>query len=298
MILISVILTLALFAPFLPACKPALAATAYTAIIPAILQAGSKQKVSVALFAEEAPASGNVNLVLLKDGKEFTRAQSNIKGNGEIQLTIPDGLEGDYTLRVQGDKFQDEARVAVTNNYLIFLETDKPIYKPGQTIHMRAITVDPELNPASENVTVDVLDAKGIKIFRKSVQTDAYGMALVDLPISTEPNLGTWKITAETPKSKAQIDIKIEEYVLPKYEVKVDLPKEWFLVSDQIKGKVTATYSFGKPVKGDLEIKATKYVGTWQDYAISSLTSMVQPISLFRPPVTWQGFRQRRATEM
>ena len=55
--------------------------------------------------------------------------------------------------------------------------------------------------------------------------------------------------------------------MLPKYEVKVDLPKNWFLVNEPIKGKVTATYSFGKPVKGDLEIKATKYVGTWQNFA-------------------------------
>ena len=89
----------------------------------------------------------------------------------------------------------------------------------------------------------------------------------IDLPISTEPNLGTWKITASTAKSKTQLDVKVEEYVLPKYEVKVDLPKDWFLVSEPIKGKVTATYSFGKPVKGELQIKATKYVGTWQDYA-------------------------------
>ena len=116
------------------------------------------------------------------------------------------------------------------------------------------MTLNSGLKPASENVTLDVLDAKGIKIFRNEATTDEYGMATVDLPISQEPDLGTWKITATTPKSKTELDVKVEEYVLPKYEVKVDLPKDWFLVSEPIKGKVTATYSFGKPVKGSLSI--------------------------------------------
>ncbi len=266
-IALTFILIMVLVAPLLPACAPVQAATAYTAIIPAILQSGNNQAISIALFNGEKPAAGKVNLTLLKDGKPVSQAQGNIKGNGEIQLNVPNLAEGDYTLQVKGENFQDQAEVKVENNFLIFLETDKPIYKPGQTISMRAMTLDSGLKPISENVTIDVLDAKGIKIFRNETKTDEYGMTEIDLPISQEPNLGTWKITAETPKSKTQLDVKVEEYVLPKYEVKVDLPKDWFLVNEPVKGKVTATYSFGKPVKGDLEIIATKYVGTWQKYA-------------------------------
>src|SRR4030042_2400416 len=87
------------------------------------------------------------------------------------------------------------------------------------------------------------------------------------LPLSTEPNLGVWKINVITDKAKNLLDVRVEEYVLPKYEVKVDLPKEWFLVSEPIKGKIGAEYTFGKPVKGEVKIVATKYVGQWQQYA-------------------------------
>ncbi|MBP1706570.1 MAG: hypothetical protein H6Q39_294 [Chloroflexi bacterium] len=268
---LAVIITIALLVPFIPACKPAPLATAYTAVIPAILQAGSTQRVSVAIFAGDTPTSGKVNLTLRKDGKEIAQAQGSIQGNGELQLVVPDVAEGDYTIQVQGGSFEDEAQVKIANNYVVFLETDKPIYKPGQTINMRVMTLDAGLMPVSESVTVETLDAKGIKIFRDEIKTDEYGLATLTLPISTEPNLGTWKINAIAAKAKTETDIKVEEYVLPKYEVKVDLPKDWFLVSEPIKGKVTATYSFGKPVKGQLEIKATKYVGTWQNYASSKL---------------------------
>jgi CD109 antigen len=267
MIGISLILMLVLITPLFPACTSSEAPTAYTAVIPAVFQTGLKQDIAIALFAGESPASGNVAISLLKDDRSVSEARSYIKSNGTIQLEVPDLAEGDYTLKVRGEAFQDEATVKVRNDNLVFLETDKPIYKPGQSIQIRAITLDSGLLPVSRKITVEVQDAKGIKIFRSEITSDEYGMAETELPVSTEPNLGTWKITAATAKSKTQTDVKVEEYVLPKYEVKVDLPKEWYLVDEPVKGKVSATYSFGRPVKGDLQIIATKYAGTWQDYA-------------------------------
>jgi CD109 antigen len=269
---VSLILILMLITPLFPACTSVEKPTAFTAVIPAVFQTGIKQGISIALFKGESSASGNVQVSLLKENRPVSDAKSYIKGNGTIQLEVPDLAEGDYTLQVKGDGFQDQASVKVRNDHIIFLETDKPIYKPGQSIHIRAVTLDSGLMPVSQDITVEILDAKGIKIFRNEITSDEYGMAETDLPISTEPNLGTWKITASTAKSNTQQDIKVEEYVLPKYEVKVDLPKEWYLVDEPIKGKVSATYSFGRPVKGDLKIVAAKYVGTWQEYASVNLS--------------------------
>ena len=271
-LLLVFIIIAAFLAPLLPACGKSQPATAYTAILPSILQAGSKQPVSVSLFAGNTLTSGNVNLALLKDGQEVARTHGKIEGNGQIFLDVPELADGDYTLQIKGNGFSDEAKVRVENRFLVFLETDKPIYKPGQTIHMRVMSLGPDLKPSDESITVEVLDAKGIKIFRSEVVTDEYGMATLDLPLSTEPNLGTWKVNAFTPQAKTQVDVRVEEYVLPKYEIKVDLPKDWFLVSEPILGKVTAVYSFGKPVKGRLAIKVIKYTGTWQDYATLDLT--------------------------
>jgi CD109 antigen len=75
---------------------------------------------------------------------------------------------------------------------------------------------------------------------------------------------------AITEKGKTQLDVRVEKYVLPKYEVKIELPKEWFLVNEPIQGKVQSEYSFGKPVQGTLEIKALRYVGEWEQYAAFS----------------------------
>ncbi|HLB12459.1 MAG TPA: MG2 domain-containing protein, partial [Dehalococcoidia bacterium] len=250
-VVFAAIMAIILLGSALPACAVDKIPDGYTVVLPAMLQAGTRQKVSVSRLSGTAPATGRVTLALLKEGNEVARGSVRVSGTGTIDLNVPNVPEGDYTVRLSGSGFQDEAMVKVANSYLVFLETDKPIYKPGQTIHLRAVTLDPDLMPMSEAVTVEILDAKGIKVFRRAVDTDSYGMAALDLPLSDEPNLGVWKINASTPKNKTQLDVRVEEYVLPKYEVKVELPRDWFLVNEQIKGKVTAEYSFGKPVKGD-----------------------------------------------
>ena len=66
---------------------------------------------------------------------------------------------------------------------------------------------------------------------------------------------------------ETELDVRVEEYVLPKYEVKVATEREWVLAGDPITGTVSGEYSFGKPVEGDVEIIASRYVGQWEEFA-------------------------------
>ena len=263
----AVVLALALLSSIGVGCRQVLTLDSYMAVVPKVLQSGGTESVSLALFSGDKLVDGKVQVSLLKDGKEITTKTTNIKGKGTIEITVPEVEEGEYQIQVKTEGFEDKATVIVEKTLLVFLETDKPIYKPGQTVHIRVVTLTGELKASVGQVVLEVLDAKGIKIFRTEVQTDDFGMATVDLPISTEPNEGVWKLIAITEKGKTQLDVRVEKYVLPKYEVRVELPKDWFLVDEPIKGKVSSEYSFGKPVKGVLEIRASRYVGEWQEYA-------------------------------
>jgi CD109 antigen len=263
-----VTLTAAIMAlPVAGCCRPVAAAESYFAVVPQILHCGATEAISLSLLRGDSLVPGRVEVALLKAGETIVREQGSIDGKGVIELAIPDIEEGEYEISVAGNGFADKASVRVEKSLLIFLESDKPIYKPGQTIHIRVVTLNSELRPVSESVAVEILDAKGIKIFRQEIDTDDYGLASLELPISSEPNLGTWKINAAAQETKTQLDVRVERYVLPKYEVKVELPKEWFLVSEPITGRVLSEYSFGKPVSGELEIRASRYVGQWEEYA-------------------------------
>ena len=240
----------------------------YVVVAPRVLRPGQTEGVSISLFAGQKPTEGEVHLALMKDGRLVAEASGRIDGSGVVFLPVPQVPEGEYTLQVKGSGFQDQASLRVEEGTLLFLETDKPIYKPGQNILIRTLTLDPELKPLPAGVTIEVQDAKGIKVFKEVAQTDEFGMATVEMPLSTEPNLGMWKVTAHSSKRDAQIDVRVEEYVLPKYEVTIDLPRDWILASEPITGTVAAEYSFGKPVRGEVEIVASRYVGTWEQFAV------------------------------
>ena len=243
---------------------------AYVAVAPNVLRTGQTEAVTVSLFHDDQPATSTATVSLLKNGQPVASATARIAGRGTVNLPVPQVAEGDYQIQVSTKGVMDQAPVQVRAGTLVFVETDKPIYKPGQTVHIRVLGLDPALKPSGGDVVVEVMDAKGIKVFKKTAQVDDFGMANVDLPLSTEPNLGVWKAQATGGQQSAQLDFRVEEYVLPKYDVKVDLARDWALASDPIDGTVTAEYSYGKPVNGEVEIEAFRYVGTWQQYAKAS----------------------------
>ena len=241
----------------------------FVAVVPRTLRSGYTEHVSVSLFNREKAAVGNVRLTLLDAGAPVRTVAARVAGSANLELPVPRLEQGTYEIEVAVEEVQETSRasVDVEDGVLLFVETDKPIYKPGQTVHVRLMTLDALLKPWPSAATIEVQDAKGLKVFKKEVATDDYGMTTVDLPLSTEPNLGVWKLTALAGDQKTQLDVRVEEYVLPKYEVRVDTEQEWLLTGDPIRGTVTGEYSFGKPVVGAVEIVASRYVGNWEEFA-------------------------------
>src|ERR687885_1458093 len=255
--------------PATPTDVPVLAGPAdgYLAVAPRVLRSGQVESVSLAVFAGERPASAAVSVRLLKDGQSVVERTAQVSGRARVPLALPRLAAGDYQLRVAGQAFAGETPIRVEEGTVLFVETDKPIYKPGQTVHIRVLGLDPALKPTSGEAIVEVLDAKGIKIFKKAAPIDAWGMGSLDLPLSDEPNLGVWKVQATHGQRTPSRDIRVGRSVLPRYEVKVELRKSGALVNEPIAGTITAEYSFGKPVKGEMEIVAQRYTGAWEEYA-------------------------------
>jgi CD109 antigen len=261
----------------------------YVAVAPRILRPGQQESISIALFraqgAVDVPAASTVTVELLKDGASVTRSSGWVPGRGIVPFDLPALDGGEYTLRVSAKGFRQQAAVRVEDGTLVFIETDKPIYKPGQTVHVRVLALDALLRPAAGEALVEALDAQGIKVFRKTVVVDEYGMGNVDLPLSSEPNLGVWKLQATLGTRKSQVDVRVERYVLPKYEVRVEPRKGWALVDERIEGIIAAEYSFGKPVNGEVEIAASRFVGVWEEYARVSLPIRDGRVAFEVPPV-------------
>ncbi len=237
-------------------------------VAPKTIYTGAPATVTVtAMNPDRSPLVAPVT-ILLGSAKVF-EGMTDATGRLVASFDTPDIAPGTYTLEVQIDGMKGSltAQVQVRQMPVVLIETDKPIYKPGQTIQGRVLVLTNELRPTESAVTVRITDGKGVKIFRKELQTNAFGVAPFTLDLASELNYGTWKITAEAGSASGMVDVRVEEYVLPRFEVKLETERDYFLVNEQIPGTVRATYFFGKPVDGMVEIRASRYVGTWEEYA-------------------------------
>ena len=211
-----------------------------------------------------------MRLSLFRDGTRVRSVAAQVNGTANIEIPLERLEPGAYRVQVavEGVSGVHDAMIAVEDAVLLLVETDKPIYKPGQTVRIRLMSVDASLKPWPTDATLVVDDSRGNTVFKSVVTTDDFGMATADLPLSTEPNLGVWKLTAYAGHQKTELEIRVEEYVVPRYKVDVETTRGWVLPDDPIRGTVSAEYFFGKPVEGEVEVVASRHAnGRWEEYA-------------------------------
>jgi CD109 antigen len=196
-------------------------------------------------------------------------------GRVTARFDVPDVTPGSYALQIEAEGLESPlvANVLVRELPVLLIETDKPIYKPGQTIQGRVLVLTNQLRPAAASeVDVEITDGKGVKIFRKSLTTNAFGVAPFELDLANELNFGTWKISVESGSASGAVDVRVEKYVLPRFDIELVTERDYFLVDETIGGTIKATYFFGKPVDGTIEVRASRYVGVWEEYATYTAT--------------------------
>ena len=241
-------------------------------LAPRVMFTGGESAITISATEKGAPVEQSISFMLVDTAgvaTTLTSGSTGSKGHAVAAFDVPDLDPGTYTLVAQpaGSDATFNGSVRIANSSALFLETDKPIYKPGQTIHGRILSLNNNLIPVSGQCTIEISDAKGIKIFKETLDTNEYGVASFDMPLASEVNLGTWKVKAEMGQALTQLDLRVEKYVLPKFQVDVTTPRDWFLVDDPITGTVDATYFFGKQVEGRVSLVASRYVGVWEEYA-------------------------------
>ncbi|GBO00425.1 Alpha-1-macroglobulin, partial [Araneus ventricosus] len=109
----------------------------------------------------------------------------------------------------------DEVQFSNTNANIYIIQTDKPLYKPGQTVKFRVLKVDKNLRPSDKtNDTADIYveDPRGTRLFQfKGVQLGK-GITQNQFPLADEPVQGTWTITVSKNKDTQSTTFDVKEY--------------------------------------------------------------------------------------
>lgn len=138
----------------------------------------------------------------------------------------------------------------------LFLQTDQPIYNPGQRVRYRVFALDQKMRPTTDSLTVTVENSQGLRVRKRQVYTPSsiYQDDFV-IPDISEP--GTWKISArflDSPDSNYSTQFEVKKYVLPNFEVKIVPGEPYILTAPGVLGDIQldiqARYVYGKPVQG------------------------------------------------
>jgi len=182
-------------------------------------------------------------------------------GTLPVRFRVPEDAPSEAKLVVETRSAAGHDRVerpvTIERQYRLLLTTDKPLYQPSQTIHMRAVALSTFDLTAAANATVDFLveDSKGNKVYRESVTASRFGVAATDFTLADLVNQGDYKLSASIGETTSERTVEVRPYVLPKFGVDVSTDRSFYVPGERVEGMVQADYFFGKPVaQGEVRI--------------------------------------------
>ena len=142
--------------------------------------------------------------------------------------------------------------------YSVFTVTDRPIYRPGQTVQYKATlrTRTPApvpggvaLSPlANKPVTVEIRDATDALLSRQVVPTNANGSLAGSFQLASEPTLGRWQLVFAVGEHRYYGAFEVQAYRKPEMTLAVTFGKPHYLGGSKVPVDVAARYYFGQPV--------------------------------------------------
>jgi uncharacterized protein YfaS (alpha-2-macroglobulin family) len=244
--------------------------------------AGSTASVRIITADSKAgnPLRGSqVKLELLDGdgGSTLFTGRTDAFGTAQVAFTLPEGGYGSRQLRVTADtplgSVTANQAIQLERRDRILLTTDKPLYQPGQTMHLRALALDGPTRAAAADqpITLEVEDGKGNKVFKKRDRTDRFGIASAAFELADEVNFGPYHIRAILGEANAastqEKTVTVDRYVLPKFKIEVELGNDavkqqasYYSPGETVKGTITARYLFGKPLSNaDVTVTLTTF---------------------------------------
>jgi uncharacterized protein YfaS (alpha-2-macroglobulin family) len=219
-------------------------------------------KANVEFFAfRQRHIDGNRYTIDTKDFAELTDA------NGQAFLPLPkdaDGRQREFQwiavattragrLAYLGfhNVWRAEYLDAQYNEIKTFAITDRPVYRPGQTVEFKfwirqaQYDMEDKSSFAHQSFAVEIHNPKGEKVFTDTLTSDAYGGIAGKFELPTDATLGQYQLVVV---NRGGGSFRVEEYKKPEFEVTVEAPKEPLTLGEKIKATIRAKYYFGSPV--------------------------------------------------
>ncbi|XP_064470755.1 complement C3-like [Ornithodoros turicata] len=150
----------------------------------------------------------------------------------------------------------NEARLLVSRSSAeyVFVQTDKPIYRPGSHVQIRFLSVDENQKPSRKELTLQTLNPQGI-IVEQEVFLPLHGPIFShQMRLPDTATTGEWTLIVRhgyKGSTSVNTTFKVEKYVLPKFSVAITDVPDYILKSFTLFSfSVEAKFVNQKPVEG------------------------------------------------
>uniref|UniRef100_A0A665VU64 Anaphylatoxin-like domain-containing protein n=1 Tax=Echeneis naucrates TaxID=173247 RepID=A0A665VU64_ECHNA len=183
----------------------------------------------------------------------LTREVVNLNARNNFQAIARVRVDKSVThvlLHVQSSVMTHELRIPLTrSNGFLFIQTDKPLYTPHQSVKVRAFSMNQELRPANRTVFLT---------FKVCHTIQTVGTFPMLFPVC-DSRLGLWSIEASYSDdftTKAKTDFEVREYVLPSFSIAMESELNYISYGNfrRFPFKVSSVFLLQLSLQGEVEV--------------------------------------------
>ncbi|KAJ8297468.1 hypothetical protein KUTeg_023999 [Tegillarca granosa] len=313
-----------------------LAKDSYVVVVPKNVRPGVPYNISINILKATSDVQVTADLIHKSSSQKVSSAQKTFtqdldrnsafckipRSPDTLAVQVPDAIpSGTYKIAVHGTNgltFSNETDLHFEHKSVsIFVQTDKAMYKPGQTgvyyyyyyyyyylaklikpctnqikqmmmmmkmmmmlLLLLTFAIHPNLTVYTGAYDISIYDPNTNKIKQWLGVRDISGVITNFMLMDTQPVLGDWKIKVTAHDQSTEKVFTVAHYVLPKFELPTGLRSD-----GDIQGTIKAKYTYGKPVKGTVTIRAKDeyYYRPWNYHGDQPMVE--QTINLILNPV-------------
>jgi hypothetical protein len=174
-----------------------------------------------------------------------------ITGGSNLPQTRIIAVSADHGISVAESPLSPSAS---QGGHRVYLYTERPIYRPGQTVYWKLFARDAGgsgyVIPASDKASIALIGPDGSSRVVTSIPVSSSGTADSSFVMPADAPLGDWRVSATVGRSSAGATFAVQEYRKPEFKVEVKPDRAVYVNGDEIRFVVAASYFFGAPVFG------------------------------------------------
>ncbi|XP_051551679.1 alpha-2-macroglobulin-like protein 1 [Myxocyprinus asiaticus] len=224
---------------------------------PVVIESGSRARLCVSLYKPKKTLSMSIHLV--NDGLNTLLYETKTKKGFhhcfyfQAPRVVGDSVQKIKTV-IKGTTFNvtEERKVLFKSyNNLTFIQTDKPIYNPGQTVFFRVVTMDDNFVPLDQMYSMVVVeDNQNNRIGQWTNVSSSRWILQLSHELNPEAPQGMYTLMAFIGDWMVKWPFEVKKYVLPKFDITLKVPQTQSVGEVGLKTEVCGRYTFGQPVPG------------------------------------------------